>query len=100
MECCAPQSRSRIAAVAGDVLTELPFSLGDSGFLVIRGSSVAYQQRSQTHFFNCPLYAHCLSTRLVNGSDYIADNFLSSQYQKNASPERASIIQAMQIYAR
>ena len=33
-------------------------------------------------------------------SDYIADNFLSSQYQKNASPERASIIQAMQIYAR
>ncbi|KAI0709214.1 protein serine/threonine phosphatase 2C [Earliella scabrosa] len=30
-------------------------NLGDSGFLVIRGSSVAYQQRSQTHFFNCPL---------------------------------------------
>ncbi|KAI0748101.1 protein serine/threonine phosphatase 2C [Daedaleopsis nitida] len=29
-------------------------NLGDSGFLVIRSSSVIYQQRSQTHFFNCP----------------------------------------------
>ncbi|KAI0780963.1 protein serine/threonine phosphatase 2C [Trametes elegans] len=29
-------------------------NLGDSGFLVIRASSVIYQQRSQTHFFNCP----------------------------------------------
>ncbi|KAI0336514.1 protein serine/threonine phosphatase 2C [Cubamyces sp. BRFM 1775] len=29
-------------------------NLGDSGFLVIRASSVVYQQRSQTHFFNCP----------------------------------------------
>ena len=31
-------------------------SLGDSGFLVIRGSQVIYQQRPQTHFFNCPKY--------------------------------------------
>ncbi|KAI0831284.1 protein serine/threonine phosphatase 2C [Trametes gibbosa] len=29
-------------------------NLGDSGFLVIRASSVIYTQRSQTHFFNCP----------------------------------------------
>ncbi|EJF65839.1 protein serine/threonine phosphatase 2C [Dichomitus squalens] len=29
-------------------------NLGDSGFLIIRGSQVIYQQRSQTHFFNCP----------------------------------------------
>ncbi|KAH9946132.1 protein serine/threonine phosphatase 2C [Epithele typhae] len=29
-------------------------NLGDSGFVVMRGSSVVYQQRSQTHFFNCP----------------------------------------------
>ncbi|OSD01538.1 protein serine/threonine phosphatase 2C [Trametes coccinea BRFM310] len=29
-------------------------NLGDSGFLVIRASSVIHQQRSQTHFFNCP----------------------------------------------
>ncbi|VDB82957.1 unnamed protein product [Peniophora sp. CBMAI 1063] len=29
-------------------------NLGDSGFLIIRSSSVYYRQRSQTHFFNCP----------------------------------------------
>ncbi|KAH9951240.1 protein serine/threonine phosphatase 2C [Amylocystis lapponica] len=29
-------------------------NLGDSGFSVIRSSSVIYQQRAQQHFFNCP----------------------------------------------
>ncbi|KAI0320103.1 phosphatase 2C-like domain-containing protein [Amylostereum chailletii] len=31
-------------------------NLGDSGFLIIRSSSVFHRQRSQTHFFNCPRY--------------------------------------------
>ncbi|TFY72702.1 hypothetical protein EVG20_g301 [Dentipellis fragilis] len=30
-------------------------NLGDSGFMIIRTSSVFYRQASQTHFFNCPL---------------------------------------------
>ncbi|KAJ6591519.1 hypothetical protein DFH09DRAFT_1137227 [Mycena vulgaris] len=30
------------------------FSLGDSGFSIIRASSVFYTQPVQTHFFNCP----------------------------------------------
>ncbi|KII88511.1 hypothetical protein PLICRDRAFT_30007 [Plicaturopsis crispa FD-325 SS-3] len=29
-------------------------NLGDSGFYIIRGSQVIYQQPVQTHFFNCP----------------------------------------------
>ncbi|KAJ8589716.1 hypothetical protein M405DRAFT_738115 [Rhizopogon salebrosus TDB-379] len=29
-------------------------NLGDSGFLIIRSSSVIYQQPPQIHFFNCP----------------------------------------------
>ncbi|KAK2466924.1 hypothetical protein APHAL10511_001182 [Amanita phalloides] len=29
-------------------------SLGDSGYAIIRNSSVIYRQRPQTHFFNCP----------------------------------------------
>ncbi|KIJ69408.1 hypothetical protein HYDPIDRAFT_106015 [Hydnomerulius pinastri MD-312] len=30
-------------------------NLGDSGFLIIRSSSVIYREPAQTHFFNCPL---------------------------------------------
>lgn len=29
-------------------------NLGDSGFSIIRGTSVIYQEKPQTHFFNCP----------------------------------------------
>ncbi len=29
-------------------------SLGDSGFAILRSSSVFHRQRTQTHFFNCP----------------------------------------------
>ncbi|KAM6500529.1 Protein phosphatase 2C (PP2C)-like domain containing protein [Amanita muscaria] len=29
-------------------------SLGDSGYVIIRNSSIIYRQRPQTHFFNCP----------------------------------------------
>jgi protein phosphatase PTC7 len=29
-------------------------NLGDSGFSILRSSSVIYKQRIQTHFFNCP----------------------------------------------
>ncbi|KXN89267.1 hypothetical protein AN958_06021 [Leucoagaricus sp. SymC.cos] len=29
-------------------------NLGDSGFAIIRSSSVFHRQRTQTHFFNCP----------------------------------------------
>ncbi|KAH8107078.1 protein serine/threonine phosphatase 2C [Cristinia sonorae] len=29
-------------------------NLGDSGFCIIRSSSVIHEQKSQTHFFNCP----------------------------------------------
>lgn len=29
-------------------------SLGDSGFSVIRGTTLVHQQAPQTHFFNCP----------------------------------------------
>ncbi|KAI0082669.1 protein serine/threonine phosphatase 2C [Panus rudis PR-1116 ss-1] len=29
-------------------------NLGDSGFCIIRSSSLLYQQEPQTHFFNCP----------------------------------------------
>ncbi|KAI0054059.1 protein serine/threonine phosphatase 2C [Auriscalpium vulgare] len=29
-------------------------NLGDSGFLILRSSSVFYRQRAQTHYFNCP----------------------------------------------
>jgi protein phosphatase PTC7 len=30
-------------------------NLGDSGFVIIRSSSIIYSQPAQTHFFNCPL---------------------------------------------
>ncbi len=29
-------------------------SLGDSGFMIVRSSSVIHKQRVQTHYFNCP----------------------------------------------
>jgi len=29
-------------------------SLGDSGYAIIRNSSIVYRQRPQTHYFNCP----------------------------------------------
>ncbi|KAF9464690.1 protein serine/threonine phosphatase 2C [Collybia nuda] len=29
-------------------------NLGDSGFMIIRSSSILHRQRAQTHFFNCP----------------------------------------------
>ncbi|KAI0306585.1 protein serine/threonine phosphatase 2C [Multifurca ochricompacta] len=29
-------------------------NLGDSGFMIIRSSTVFHRQRAQTHFFNCP----------------------------------------------
>ncbi|KAF4615357.1 hypothetical protein D9613_003050 [Agrocybe pediades] len=29
-------------------------NLGDSGYSILRGTTVIHQQRSQTHFFNCP----------------------------------------------
>jgi len=32
----------------------MPHSLGDSGFVIIRSSSLLYKQQPQTHFFNCP----------------------------------------------
>lgn len=31
-------------------------SLGDSGFLIIRSSQIFYQQKPQTHYFNCPRF--------------------------------------------
>lgn len=31
-------------------------SLGDSGYAIIRNSSIIYRQRPQTHYFNCPKY--------------------------------------------
>jgi protein phosphatase PTC7 len=36
-------------------------SLGDSGFSIIRSSSIFYTQPVQTHFFNCPKSALALA---------------------------------------
>ncbi|KAG6335364.1 hypothetical protein ID866_3727 [Astraeus odoratus] len=41
-------------------------NLGDSGFLIIRSSSVIHRQPAQTHFFNCPLQL----TKLPPSSKY------------------------------
>ncbi|KAJ8463516.1 hypothetical protein ONZ51_g10208 [Trametes cubensis] len=49
-------------------------NLGDSGFLVIRASSVIYQQRSQTHFFNCPKQLSKLPTSPKRFSRACVDN--------------------------
>lgn len=36
------------------------YSLGDSGFYVIRGANMLHAQKPQTHFFNCPLFVYPL----------------------------------------
>jgi protein phosphatase PTC7 len=41
-----------------------PSSLGDSGFSIIRSSSVFYRQAIQTHFFNCPKWDYCCPFRI------------------------------------
>ncbi|KAI0721135.1 protein serine/threonine phosphatase 2C [Cerioporus squamosus] len=48
-------------------------NLGDSGFLVIRGSTVVYQQRPQTHFFNCPKQLSKLPTSQNRFSRAVVD---------------------------
>ncbi|KAI0647028.1 protein serine/threonine phosphatase 2C [Trametes meyenii] len=49
-------------------------NLGDSGFLVIRASTVVYQQQSQTHFFNCPKQLSKLPTSQKRFSRVCIDN--------------------------
>ena len=46
-----------------------PFtSLGDSGFMIIRSSTVFHRQKSQTHFFNCPRYVDDVFTPSTNSA--------------------------------
>ncbi|KAI1795899.1 protein serine/threonine phosphatase 2C [Ganoderma leucocontextum] len=49
-------------------------NLGDSGFLIIRGSQVIYQQRAQTHFFNCPKQLSKLPTAQKRFSRAVVDH--------------------------
>lgn len=66
-------------------------SLGDSGFAIIRSSSIFYRQRTQTHFFNCPKCAN-ISFHLHPGSHIVLDNSRSSQRMPVANfRERVSI---------
>lgn len=48
---------SHCCLLIGLIVGRVPsYSLGDSGFCVIRSSSVIHFQEPQTHYFNCPRY--------------------------------------------
>lgn len=49
-------------------------NLGDSGFMIIRSSTVFHRQKSQTHFFNCPRQLAKLPTHADSDAmDYPSD---------------------------
>ncbi|KAF9227935.1 protein serine/threonine phosphatase 2C [Gyrodon lividus] len=49
-------------------------NLGDSGFLIIRSSSVIYREPAQTHFFNCPLQLAKFPASMRNPNKYYVDS--------------------------
>ncbi|PCH38203.1 hypothetical protein WOLCODRAFT_130753 [Wolfiporia cocos MD-104 SS10] len=49
-------------------------NLGDSGYTIIRSSSVLYQQRAQQHFFNCPKQLSKLPTSVPRFSRACIDS--------------------------
>jgi len=51
-----------------------PSSLGDSGFMIIRSSSVFHRQRAQTHFFNCPIQLAKIPSVLERSSGAVTDS--------------------------
>ncbi|TFY82095.1 hypothetical protein EWM64_g1916 [Hericium alpestre] len=48
-------------------------NLGDSGFMIIRASSVLHRQRAQTHFFNCPRQLSKLPEHTAEYSEMVMD---------------------------
>ncbi|KAH9043247.1 phosphatase 2C-like domain-containing protein [Lactarius pseudohatsudake] len=49
-------------------------NLGDSGFMIIRCSSVFHRQRAQTHFFNCPKQLAKIPSVIRRSSGAITDS--------------------------
>jgi hypothetical protein len=47
----------KVCSISARIIRGQPlFSLGDSGFCIIRSSSMFYNSPPQTHYFNCPWY--------------------------------------------
>lgn len=51
---CGQQSKPMHPLQHSNNLLNITHSLGDSGFSIIRQTSIIHRQNSQTHFFNCP----------------------------------------------
>ncbi|KAI9466200.1 protein serine/threonine phosphatase 2C [Lactarius psammicola] len=49
-------------------------NLGDSGFMIIRSSSVLHRQRAQTHFFNCPRQLAKIPSVIGRSSGAVTDS--------------------------
>ncbi|KAH9001281.1 phosphatase 2C-like domain-containing protein [Lactarius akahatsu] len=49
-------------------------NLGDSGFMIIRCSSVFHRQRAQTHFFNCPKQLAKIPSVIRRSSGAVTDS--------------------------
>ncbi|KAI6109821.1 phosphatase 2C-like domain-containing protein [Pisolithus sp. B1] len=58
-----------------------PVFLGDSGFLIIRSSSVIHKQPTQTHFFNCPLQLTKLPLSTNTNMHYIDLPDAAAEYE-------------------
>ncbi|KAI6108972.1 phosphatase 2C-like domain-containing protein [Pisolithus thermaeus] len=56
-------------------------NLGDSGFLIIRSSSVIHKQPTQTHFFNCPLQLTKLPLSTNTNMHYIDLPDAAAEYE-------------------
>ncbi|KAG2037239.1 phosphatase 2C-like domain-containing protein [Suillus americanus] len=56
-------------------------NLGDSGFLIIRSSSVIYRQPPQTHFFNCPYQLTKFPPNMVPSTHFADQPNRAAQYE-------------------
>jgi protein phosphatase PTC7 len=56
-------------------------NLGDSGFLIIRSSSVIYRQPPQTHFFNCPYQLTKFPPNMVPSTHFADRPNRAAQYE-------------------
>ncbi|KAG0707774.1 phosphatase 2C-like domain-containing protein [Suillus ampliporus] len=56
-------------------------NLGDSGFLIIRSSSVIYRQPPQTHFFNCPYQLAKFPSNMKHSSNFADRPNRAAQYE-------------------
>ncbi|KAL4067619.1 phosphatase 2C-like domain-containing protein [Scleroderma citrinum] len=56
-------------------------NLGDSGFMIIRSSSVIHKQPTQTHFFNCPFQITKLPSLSKHDAHYLDPPSSAAQYE-------------------